>query len=92
MVSFRISADIKHDRRIVLTLPSEVPTRQAELVVTVEQPDTGAVPEQANSADWIEERTGRDGKEDARYSLRGSVVRYDRPTEPVAEGDWEARR
>jgi hypothetical protein len=23
-------------------------------------------------------------------SLRGSVVRYDRPTEPVAEGDWGA--
>jgi len=22
--------------------------------------------------------------------LRGSVVRYDSPTEPVAEGDWEA--
>jgi antitoxin (DNA-binding transcriptional repressor) of toxin-antitoxin stability system len=22
--------------------------------------------------------------------LRGSVVRYDNPTEPVAEGEWEA--
>jgi len=22
--------------------------------------------------------------------LRGSVVRYDSPTDPVAEGDWEA--
>jgi hypothetical protein len=22
------------------------------------------------------------------HPLRGSVVRYDRPTEPVAEGDW----
>jgi len=22
--------------------------------------------------------------------LRGSVVRYDNPTDPVAEGDWEA--
>jgi antitoxin (DNA-binding transcriptional repressor) of toxin-antitoxin stability system len=22
--------------------------------------------------------------------LRGSVVRYENPTEPVAEGDWEA--
>lgn len=24
--------------------------------------------------------------------LRGSVLRYDRPTEPVAEEDWEAGR
>ena len=22
--------------------------------------------------------------------LRGSVLRYDEPTEPIAEGDWEA--
>ena len=25
-----------------------------------------------------------------RDSLRGSVLRYDNPTEPVAEEDWEA--
>jgi hypothetical protein len=25
-------------------------------------------------------------------SLRGSVLRYDRPTEPVAEQDWDALR
>ena len=25
-------------------------------------------------------------------SLHGSVIRYDRPTEPVAEADWEALR
>jgi hypothetical protein len=24
------------------------------------------------------------------YPLRGKVVRYDQPTDPVAEGDWEA--
>ena len=92
MISFRISADIKDDRRVVLTLPPAVPTGQAELVVTVEQPVKGAISEHANSADWVEERTGRDGKEDARYPLRGSVARYDQPTEPVAEGDWEALR
>lgn len=27
-----------------------------------------------------------------RYPLRGTPVRYDRPTEPVAEEDWEASR
>jgi hypothetical protein len=25
-------------------------------------------------------------------SLRGSVIRYDHPTEPVAADDWEAQR
>jgi hypothetical protein len=25
-------------------------------------------------------------------SLRGTVLRYDRPTEPVAEADWDASR
>ncbi|MBI1913337.1 MAG: hypothetical protein HYS12_01050 [Planctomycetes bacterium] len=24
--------------------------------------------------------------------LRGSVLRYDRPTEPIAEADWDALR
>ena len=27
-----------------------------------------------------------------RYPLRGTPVRYDAPTEPVGEGDWEALR
>lgn len=26
------------------------------------------------------------------YSLRGKVIRYDNPTEPVAQEDWEALR
>jgi hypothetical protein len=36
MITFRISADVKDDRRVVLTLPPEVPTGQADLVVTVD--------------------------------------------------------
>jgi hypothetical protein len=30
------------------------------------------------------------GSTPAAHSLRGSVLRYDRPTEPVAEADWDA--
>jgi hypothetical protein len=40
MITFRITTDIKDDRRVVLTLPSDVPTGQAELIVTVERPTT----------------------------------------------------
>ena len=34
--ALRMTADVKDDRRVVLTLPLEVPTGMAELVVTVE--------------------------------------------------------
>jgi len=36
MITFRINTDVKDDRRVVLTLPPDVPTGQAELVVTVD--------------------------------------------------------
>lgn len=28
----------------------------------------------------------------AKHPLHGSILRYDRPTDPVAEDDWEANR
>lgn len=92
MITFRITTDIKDDRRIVLTLPSEVPTGKAELIVTVEQSDSGNKSERSGLADWLEEQAEANGDEQARYTLRGSVVRYEQPTEPVAEDDWEAQR
>jgi hypothetical protein len=88
MITFRITADVKDDHRVVLTLPPQVPTGQADLVVTVES----SVPDHEQPAtrlpDWAETQARRDGIEQARYPLRGSVVRYERPTEPVAEADW----
>ncbi len=38
MITVRMTADVKDDRQVVLTLPLEVPTGQADLVVTVESP------------------------------------------------------
>ncbi len=70
MITFRITTQVDENRRVVLTLPAEVPTGKTELVVT----------------------GGRDGKQETRYPLRGSVVHYERPTDPVAEADWEALR
>jgi prevent-host-death family protein len=32
----------------------------------------------------------REKKADPRAALRGSVLRYDRPTEPVGLGEWES--
>ncbi len=35
MITFRTSTEVKDDRRIELTLPSEVPTGKADLVVSI---------------------------------------------------------
>jgi hypothetical protein len=45
MITFRVSTEVKDDRQVVLQLPPEVPTGQAELVVTVDSP-TPLLPEQ----------------------------------------------
>jgi hypothetical protein len=55
MVTFRFATEVKEDRRVVLTLPAEVPTGRAELVVTVATP-TGSEtrPPRTSLADWAE--------------------------------------
>jgi hypothetical protein len=92
MISFEITADIQDDRRVVLTLPPEVPTGQAKLVVTVNSPASDNKRPVTSLADWVEIQPGQNASEADRYPLRGSVVRYDRPTDTVAEVDWEAVR
>ena len=54
MITFRITADVQDDRRVVLTLPPEVPTGQAELVVTVDSPAPDKKPPRTSLADWAE--------------------------------------
>ena len=39
MITLRMTTDVKADRRVVLTLPPDVPTGLTELVVTVESPN-----------------------------------------------------
>ena len=92
MITFRITADVKEDRRVVLNLPAEVPTGEAELEVTVEPSSPKNKQPQTSQAEGTEARANGNGEQDLRYPLRGSVVRFDLPTEPVAEDDWEALR
>jgi hypothetical protein len=55
MITFRIATDVKDDRQVVLTLPPEVPTGKAELVVTVASPTTReGMPPRTSLADWAE--------------------------------------
>jgi hypothetical protein len=55
MITLRITTDVKDDRRVVLTLPPEVPTGQAELVVTI-APQKSTEPKRPGTslADWAE--------------------------------------
>jgi hypothetical protein len=51
MITMRITADIKDDRRVVLTLPPEVPTGQAELLVTIDSHGEGREASRAAALD-----------------------------------------
>jgi hypothetical protein len=56
MITFRVSADVKDDRRVVLTLPSEVPPGKAELVVSVNpQPADHKRRPRTSLPDWAEQ-------------------------------------
>lgn len=92
MITLHVTTDIKDDRQVVLTLPPEVPTGAAELTVTIDSAADLNGRRAAELPDYAEVQTGVDAGAHAQYPLRGSVVRYQAPIEPVAEGDWEAAR
>ncbi len=54
MITFRIAAEVKDDRRVVLTLPPEVPTGHTELVVTVASPPAEKKRPRTSLAIWAE--------------------------------------
>ena len=74
MITIRVSADIKDDRRVVLILPPEVPLGKSELVVSV-APESK--PEQrrprSSLADWAEENAEHWGNRLALPTLRASL-------------------
>ncbi len=55
MISFRVHADVKEDRQVLLTLPPEVPVGTAELIVSVgAESAEAAKPPRSSLADWAE--------------------------------------
>jgi len=55
MITIRVSADIHEDRRIVLTLPPEVPLGRSELIVSVTtEPQPKPSKPRSSLADWAE--------------------------------------
>jgi hypothetical protein len=57
MITFRVSTEITEERRVTLTVPSEVPTGKAELMVTVASPTSATKKRPRSSlAEWAEAR------------------------------------
>jgi hypothetical protein len=55
MITFRVSADVHDDHRVVLTLPSEVPVGKNELIVSVASAsEAERRPVRSSLADWAE--------------------------------------
>jgi hypothetical protein len=55
MITVRVSADIHEDRRVVLTLPPEVPVGRSELIVSVAaEPKPESTRSRSSLADWAE--------------------------------------
>jgi hypothetical protein len=54
MITLQVTVDVKDDRRVVLTLPPEVPVGPAEMVVTISQQAGTKKPARTSLAEWAE--------------------------------------
>ena len=63
MVTLRITTDVPSDRRLVLTLPAEVPAGRAALVVTVDSLDPKPRRPRTSLAEWADENAEDWGEE-----------------------------
>lgn len=62
MIRFRTTAEVKDDRQVVLTLPPEVPTGKADLVVIIDSPSPKKKP-RSSLADWADANSEHHGGE-----------------------------
>jgi len=76
MVTVRIRTDVRDDRRVLLTLPPEVPTGPAELVVTVESTNG----------------TGSQSRGVPAAAIRGIGAGVDQPPDDATVEQWLEQR
>jgi hypothetical protein len=76
MITFRVSTDVKDDRRIILTLPPEVPTGKSELIVSVASQSEGPARRPRSSlADWAEQNAEHWGTQLSATDVEGFTGR-----------------
>ena len=54
MITLQITVDVKDDRQVVLTLPTEVPIGQTELLVTISPQPAQKKKPRTSLAEWAE--------------------------------------
>jgi hypothetical protein len=76
MITARISADIHEDRRVVLTLPPEVPVGRSELIVSVtEEPQPKALRPRSSWSEWAEQNAEHWGDRLSSQDVEGFTKR-----------------
>ena len=54
MITLQVTVDVKYGRRVVLTLPPEVPVGPTEMTVTITQQTGSRKPPRTSLAEWAE--------------------------------------
>ena len=75
MITLRITADVKDDRRVVLHLPPEVPTGQTQLVVTIDSAVPPAKQPRTSLADWAQSNAEHWGAQLSSQDVEGFTGR-----------------
>ena len=76
MITVRVSADIHEDRRVVLTLPPEVPLGRSELIVSVTaEPKPASLQSRSSLADWAEQNAEHWGSRLSAQDVEGFTGR-----------------
>ena len=75
MITVRVSADIHEDRRVVLTLPPEVPIGRSELIVSITESRPEASRPRSSLADWAEQNAEHWGKRFSAKDVEGFTGR-----------------
>jgi hypothetical protein len=77
MITFRVSAEVKDDRQVLITLPPEVPVGQSELVVSVETvfPQHSKTATRSSLADWAEQNAEHWGNQLSAADVEGFTGR-----------------
>jgi hypothetical protein len=76
MISVRLSADIHEDRRVILTLPPEVPVGPSELIVSVaDKVEPESTCSSFSLAEWAEENAEHWGSRLSAQDVEGFTGR-----------------
>jgi hypothetical protein len=75
MITLRLTTNVKADRRVVLTLPPEVPTGQVNLLITIELPQPKEKQPRTSLAAWADANAENMGTQLSSENVEGFTGR-----------------